>query len=157
MRNSFNLLLIVLAWFDIFFIIIAVLDYSVARGDVIQTLFGVHIYNSYFRFTFLWWFHKFQIMHFSVFEWPFDMESKLYVYMFPRFLYPINNIIFRLAFRIFQKHGFIFHKQSGIFVRCLITRYLCIRKQYPNTRISNSSCCVCHKKSGRPFPTKFVS
>ena len=32
MRNSFNLLLIVLAWFDIFFIIIAVLDYSVARG-----------------------------------------------------------------------------------------------------------------------------
>jgi len=60
MRNSFNLLLIVLAWFDIFFIIIAVLDYSVAR----------------------------------VFEWPFDMESKLYVYMFPRFLYPINNIIF---------------------------------------------------------------
>ena len=33
MRNSFNLLLIVLAWFDIFFIIIAVLDYSVARGE----------------------------------------------------------------------------------------------------------------------------
>jgi hypothetical protein len=32
MRNSFNLLLIVIAWFDILFIIIAVLDYSIAGG-----------------------------------------------------------------------------------------------------------------------------
>ena len=65
MRNSFNLLLIVLAWFDIFFIIIAVLDYSVARGNIFLTLFGVHIYNLYFIFTVSWWFHKFQIMHFQ--------------------------------------------------------------------------------------------
>ena len=61
-----------------------------------------------------WRFHKFQIMHFSVFEWPFDMESKLYVYMFPRFLYPINNIIFRLAFSIFHKYII---KKKHFFIR----------------------------------------
>ena len=33
MRNSFNLLLIVLSSFDILFIIIAILDYGMARGN----------------------------------------------------------------------------------------------------------------------------
>ena len=45
MRNSFNLLLIVLAWFDIFFIIIAVLDYSMARG--ITTCYRLYLHVIY--------------------------------------------------------------------------------------------------------------
>ena len=65
MRNSFNLLLIVLAWFDIFFIIIAVLDYSVARGT---SLFWNHlkrewwqpIYKVILFMTFCWWIIGFQ-------------------------------------------------------------------------------------------------
>ena len=36
MRNSFNLLLSCLAFIDILFIIIAVLDYSLARGNIEQ-------------------------------------------------------------------------------------------------------------------------
>jgi hypothetical protein len=33
-------------------------------------------------------------MFLAVFQWPFNIHSQLYVYLFPRFLYPVNNIIF---------------------------------------------------------------
>ena len=52
MRNSFNLLLIVLAWFDIFFIIIAVLDYSVARGDHFDVFILTTRKESHKRFVY---------------------------------------------------------------------------------------------------------
>ena len=38
MRNSFNLLLIVLSSFDILFIAIAILDYGMARGNMFLTM-----------------------------------------------------------------------------------------------------------------------
>jgi len=63
MRNSFNLLLIVLSSFDILFIFFAILDYGMAR----------------------------------VFRWPFDFNSEVYALIFPKFLYPLNNIIFNCS------------------------------------------------------------
>ena len=32
-----------------------------------------------------------------VFMWPYDIHSELYTYVFPKFLYPINNIIFNFS------------------------------------------------------------
>ena len=32
-----------------------------------------------------------------VFMWPYDIHSEIYTYVFPKFLYPINNIIFNFS------------------------------------------------------------
>ena len=29
--------------------------------------------------------------------WPYDIHSEIYTYVFPKFLYPINNIIFNFS------------------------------------------------------------
>ena len=34
---------------------------------------------------------------FSVFLWPFDINSEVYAILFPKFLYPLNNIIFNCS------------------------------------------------------------
>jgi len=60
MRNSFNDLLTFLSLFDMMFITITIMDYSLIRE----------------------------------FKWPFDEESSMFALLFPKCLYPINNIIF---------------------------------------------------------------
>ena len=79
MRNSFNHLLIVLSTFDILFIFFAILDYGMARGK----LFWFTISMSFFCLL--------------VFQWPFDFNSEWYAILFPKFLYPLNNIIFNCS------------------------------------------------------------
>ena len=32
-----------------------------------------------------------------VFMWPYDIHSEIYTYAFPKFLYPVNNIIFNFS------------------------------------------------------------
>ena len=81
MRNSFNLLLIVLSSFDILFIAIAILDYGIARGNIHFLFLQNHRISFDFNRT-------------SVFQWPFSHSSELYAIMFPKFLFPVNNIIF---------------------------------------------------------------
>ena len=77
MRNStFNILLIVLIIFDNTFILFAMLDYACVRGKTILIISGQNI------------------AHLSlVFSWPISIDSSVYALVFPKVLYPLNNII----------------------------------------------------------------
>ena len=46
-----------------------------------------------------------------VFEWPLDVHSEIYTYVFPKVLYPLNNIIFNTSIGLtvvvaFERYGF---------------------------------------------------
>ena len=76
MKNCFNYLLISLAMFDMVFILLVTMDYSFVRGlDVTQIS------------------PTWKVL-LAVLEWPFDTESKAYTLLFPKVIYPINNISF---------------------------------------------------------------
>ena len=75
MRNStFNILLIVLILFDNTFIIFAMLDYACVRGEE-RRVFPKIILNLSL-----------------VFSWPIPIDSSVYALLFPKLLYPLNNI-----------------------------------------------------------------
>ena len=75
MRNSFNVLLIVLSVFDITFLIITILDYGLARGTTVYEGGGNECLIP-------------------ALQWPIAYTSEVYAYLFPQFLYPVNNIIY---------------------------------------------------------------
>ena len=89
MRNSFNILLIVLSSFEILFITIAILDYGMARANIIFLSCLINI-----PFGSLYLLPNPDSYLISVFRWPFSHDSELYAIMFPKFLFPVNNIIF---------------------------------------------------------------
>ena len=76
MRNStFNILLIVLIIFDNTFIIFAMLDYACVRGEDSPSCVPDGL--------------KLIVL---VFSWPIPIDSSVYALLFPKLLYPLNNI-----------------------------------------------------------------
>jgi hypothetical protein len=73
MKNPFNRLLVALAVFDSVFISFMLLDYTFVRGKLYRLV--------YLSFSFI-----------LVYSWPFTLDSELYAYLFPKLLFPLNNI-----------------------------------------------------------------
>ena len=58
-----------------------------------------------------------------VFEWPLDVHSEIYTYVFPRVLYPLNNIIFNTSIGLtvvvaFERYGGQDHRRLML-LRCV--------------------------------------
>ena len=75
MRNPFNRLALALACFDNLFIVLVIFDYTFARGRD----------NECDNI-------KLNKLLSKVFSWPFHQESQLYAYIFPKLIYPLNNV-----------------------------------------------------------------
>ena len=91
MRNTFNNLLMVLACLDSVFLILAMLDYSIARGQhhncppllitiTITVIVTVIILRS-------------SSAPFAVFEWPFSYTGEFYALLFPKLLHPLTTTV----------------------------------------------------------------
>ena len=74
-KSSFNQLLIVLILFDNTFIIFAMLDYACVRGEDSPSCVPDGL--------------KLIVL---VFSWPIPIDSSVYALLFPKLLYPLNNI-----------------------------------------------------------------
>ena len=86
MRNTFNNLLMVLACLDSTFLVLAMLDYSIARGH--------HHHNHHRHHHFC---HDHHHAEYNcpplVFEWPFSHTGQLYAVLFPKLLHPLNTTL----------------------------------------------------------------
>ena len=95
MRNTFNNLLMVLACLDSVFLILAMLDYSIARGQhhncppllitititvIVTVIIIIIILGS-------------SSAPFAVFEWPFSYTGEFYALLFPKLLHPLTTTV----------------------------------------------------------------
>ena len=93
MNNSFNKLLIALAFFDSIFIIFVILDYTFVRGKITSTILFKTARKN---------------LPIPVWSWPFPLDSAIYAYIFPKILYPLNNI--SLCCSIYTTIGIAFER-----------------------------------------------
>ena len=95
-QSFFDSLLIALTSIDTIFIVFTVIDYSFARGKHIclcTVLYNqdrwahlLHIITSYNN--------SISRKNLLVFTWPWPEDSLVWVYLIPKFTYPLNNMCF---------------------------------------------------------------
>ena len=100
MKNPFNRLLVALAVYDNFFIIFMLLDYSFVRGKA----------SDHFLYRKL-------TLHISAYGWPFNISSEVYAYLFPKLLFPLNNIF--LCCSMYLIVCIAFERYTSGFLVCL--------------------------------------
>ena len=77
-NNFFDSLLIALTTIDTIFIIFTIVDYSLARGSFFRNIINCTNY-------------RYETLEFS---WPWPEGSLVWVYLIPKFTYPLNNMCF---------------------------------------------------------------